>query len=309
MSVPTPERSDDYIPLIPALVLMGAVTLLLLALFAAAPSAREGAQPVVEPSVEPTVAAVVEPTVEQPAVVAQRQDPARVTAGDSIYHTVCAACHGFNAQGIPGLGKTLIGSAFVNGLTDEQLAQFIITGRDVTDPMNTTGVPMPGKGGNPMLSENDILNVVAYIRSLNVPKLIEAAAPSATPIPPTPVPAQPTVVAAAPTSAPEAAPAEPEVVTFAPPLSEAVLAPGRAPYERACASCHGSDGQGVNMLAQSLNASTLLQARDGMGLYVFLTSQQPPAFGVVPHPARGGYPDVTDAQILEIIAYLYTLGQ
>lgn len=314
MSVPTPERSDDYIPLIPALVLMGAVTLLLLALFTANPSTREGAEPFVEATVEPTVVAA-EPTVEQPA--ADLPDPAMVRAGDAIFQTVCSACHGFTGRGIPGLGKPLVGSEFVDGMTDAELVAFITVGRAVTDPLNTTGVPMPANGGNPMLAESDLYNVVAYIRNLNIQANAAASAPAqpttapveptAAPVEPTAVPAEPTVVAAAPTTAPEAAPAEPEGVTFAPPLSDAVLAPGRAPYERACASCHASGGEGANMLAQSLNTSALLQARNGMGLFTFLTVDTPPAFGVMPHPVRGGYPDVTDAQILEIIAYMYSL--
>jgi disulfide bond formation protein DsbB len=314
MSVPTPERADDYIPLIPALVLMGAVTLLLLALFTANPSTREGAEPFAEATVEPTVVAV-EPTVEQPAIT--QPDPAMVRAGDTIFQTVCSACHGFTGRGIPGLGKTLVGSEFVDGMTDAELVAFITVGREVIDPLNTTGVPMPAKGGNPMLSESDLYNVVAYIRNLNIQANAAASAPAqptavpaqptVAPVEPTPAPVEPTVVAAAPTTAPEAAPAEPEAVTFAPPLSEAFLAPGRLPYERACASCHASGGEGANMLAQSLNTSTLLQARDGMGLFTFLTTDVPPAFGVMPHPVRGGYPDVTDAQILDIIAYMYSL--
>ena len=79
----------------------------------------------------------------------------------------CFACHGFDAKGIPGLGKTLVGSTFVNSESDEQLVAFLNKGRDVTDPLNTTGVLMPAKGGNPSLTDEDLMHVIAYIRSLN----------------------------------------------------------------------------------------------------------------------------------------------
>jgi disulfide bond formation protein DsbB len=43
---------------------------------------------------------------------------------------------------------------------------FIKTGRPSGDPLNTTGVDMPPKGGNPALSDEQILDIVAYIRTL-----------------------------------------------------------------------------------------------------------------------------------------------
>jgi disulfide bond formation protein DsbB len=39
-------------------------------------------------------------------------------------------------------------------------------GCSTSDPENTTGVAMPPKGGNPSLSDGDLQNVVAYIRTL-----------------------------------------------------------------------------------------------------------------------------------------------
>ncbi len=72
-------------------------------------------------------------------------------------------------MGITGLGKPLIGSQFVNGMTDEDFLNFLHVGRDVSDPLNTTGVTMPAKGGNPNLTDDDLLNVIAYVRSLNAP--------------------------------------------------------------------------------------------------------------------------------------------
>jgi cytochrome c5 len=35
------------------------------------------------------------------------------------------------------------------------------------DPLNTTGVAMPPKGGNPAMSEQDIADIVAYMRTIH----------------------------------------------------------------------------------------------------------------------------------------------
>ena len=102
----------------------------------------------------------------KPAVAAAL-DPAAVKAGKTTFMMVCAACHNPKATGIKGLGKPLIGSAFFNGHTDAELLKFLQTGRPVTDPLNTTGVIMPARGGRPTLTDTDLANVIAYIRSLN----------------------------------------------------------------------------------------------------------------------------------------------
>jgi disulfide bond formation protein DsbB len=101
-----------------------------------------------------------------PAPDAPATDPAAVAAGEQLFVT-CSACHGPDARGIDGLGKSLVGSEFVNALSDTELVDFIKVGRDTSDPLNTTGVAMLPKGGNPALSDADIGDIVAYIRSLN----------------------------------------------------------------------------------------------------------------------------------------------
>lgn len=93
-------------------------------------------------------------------------DPAAAAQGETLY-TSCIACHGADATGVTGLGKTLIGSDFVNGTSDADLVAFLKVGRSTSDPANTTGVDMPPKGGNPALSDDDLGFIVAYLRSLN----------------------------------------------------------------------------------------------------------------------------------------------
>ena len=107
----------------------------------------------------------------QPAAAA----PAEVAAtpvgdasnGGKLYSTACVACHGPDAKGVTGLGKDLTASEWIGQQSDAQLVEFIKKGRDTSDALNTTGVAMPPKGGNPAMSEQEIADVVAYIRSIH----------------------------------------------------------------------------------------------------------------------------------------------
>ena len=86
--------------------------------------------------------------------------------GQEIYAGLCVACHGPDATGVEGLGKNLIESEFVASKTDSELVAFIAEGRPASHEENTTGVDMPPRGGNPSLTDDDLLSVVAYLRSL-----------------------------------------------------------------------------------------------------------------------------------------------
>jgi disulfide bond formation protein DsbB len=87
-------------------------------------------------------------------------------AGEDIYDTTCVACHAADATGIEGLGKDLTNSDFINGLSDDELVAFLKVGRSASDPDNTTGVEMPVRGGNPSLSDDDLNDVAAFLRTL-----------------------------------------------------------------------------------------------------------------------------------------------
>lgn len=87
-------------------------------------------------------------------------------AGEELYNSNCIACHGPGGEGIEGLGKPFTTSDFVHGQSDEDLLAFIKQGRPISDPENTTGVDMPPKGGNPALTDDQILDIIAYIRTL-----------------------------------------------------------------------------------------------------------------------------------------------
>jgi len=85
--------------------------------------------------------------------------------GKELY-AACAGCHGPNGEGVQGLGKSWQGSAFIQGSTDADLLAFIKKGRPIGDPANTTGVDMPPKGGNPALTDDDIRDIIAFMRTL-----------------------------------------------------------------------------------------------------------------------------------------------
>ena len=98
--------------------------------------------------------------------------PAQASSGDAIvgqrlFTKNCSACHGQAGEGIKGLGKALTTSEFVAGKNDQALVDFIKVGRDPKDPLNTTGIRMYPKGGNPDLTDEDLFDIVAHIRNIN----------------------------------------------------------------------------------------------------------------------------------------------
>jgi disulfide bond formation protein DsbB len=91
-------------------------------------------------------------------------DPVR---GLALFNGTCIACHGPGGIGAAGLGKPLTTSSFAAGLTDAELLAFLDIGRPADDPLNTTGIAMPARGGNPALSDADLMDVVAFVRTIN----------------------------------------------------------------------------------------------------------------------------------------------
>lgn len=110
---------------------------------------------------------LISPPDRPSATAAPIYSEAQLAVGRRTFLTVCAGCHGGDAHGLPGLGKPLVGSNFVNGLSDAEMLAFLQVGRPVDDPLNTTGVVMPARGGRPSLSDDDLLTVIAYLRQLS----------------------------------------------------------------------------------------------------------------------------------------------
>ena len=122
-----------------------------------------------EPTATPAPAAAVPAAPAQAAAEAQPVAAAAGNAehGKQIYSQICIACHGPEAKGVQGLGKDLTTSTFVAEKNDADMVDFLKVGRDPSDPLNTTGVAMPPKGGNPALSEQDLLDIVAFVRAIH----------------------------------------------------------------------------------------------------------------------------------------------
>jgi disulfide bond formation protein DsbB len=102
----------------------------------------------------------------------QGNNEAAVTKGNPVdgktyFDQTCAACHGMNGKGLPKLGKDLTTSKFVAEKSDAELLDFIKKGRLPTDPLNTTGVAMPPKGGNPALTDQQLMDIISYIRQIH----------------------------------------------------------------------------------------------------------------------------------------------
>jgi len=102
----------------------------------------------------------------QPAEEAAPVSEGDPAAGKEQFDMVCFACHGPGGEGIEGLGKPFTTSTFLKEKSDEEMVEFLKVGRPSSDPLNTTGIDMPPKGGNPALTEDQILDIIAYVRTL-----------------------------------------------------------------------------------------------------------------------------------------------
>jgi disulfide bond formation protein DsbB len=107
-------------------------------------------------------------TTPEPGPEASPETPLAVESPDgaALYKLTCPACHGQDAKGMQGLGKDMTTSEFIKQRSDQEMVEFIKQGRAADDPLNTTGIAMPPKGLNPALSDEDILAIVKFIRSL-----------------------------------------------------------------------------------------------------------------------------------------------
>lgn len=86
--------------------------------------------------------------------------------GRTLFLKTCASCHGPQAHGLPGQGKDLNNNEFVGTKNEMTLLDFVKVGRQPWDPLNTTKVQMPPRGGNPALSDDDLRDIVAFVLTL-----------------------------------------------------------------------------------------------------------------------------------------------
>jgi mono/diheme cytochrome c family protein len=93
--------------------------------------------------------------------------PGDAAHGKQVFTTTCSTCHGTEGTGVKGLGKDLVDSEFVEKSSDAELVKMVLHGRPLDDPLNTTKIAMPPRGGNPALSDQDVRDAVAYVRTIN----------------------------------------------------------------------------------------------------------------------------------------------
>lgn len=92
-------------------------------------------------------------------------EPGDPEHGGKLFGATCAACHGRDAAGLPKLGPSLHESTFISSLNDSGVVAFLKVGRATDDPRNTTGLVMPAKGGNPLLSDQDLADIASLLRT------------------------------------------------------------------------------------------------------------------------------------------------
>ena len=90
------------------------------------------------------------------------------TKGRGYWDATCRSCHGVSGEGVEGQGLALNASSFVQDNTNEFLVDFVKVGRTANDPASTTQLQMPPKGGNPMLKDPALYDIVAYVRTLQI---------------------------------------------------------------------------------------------------------------------------------------------
>ncbi len=88
-----------------------------------------------------------------------------VERGEAYYLQSCAGCHGPTGLG-EGVGVPLINSEFVLNINDEELLSFLQVGRSADDPASVTGVTMPAYGGRTDWGDQQLWDIIAYLRQL-----------------------------------------------------------------------------------------------------------------------------------------------
>ncbi|MBL0922822.1 MAG: c-type cytochrome [Phycisphaerales bacterium] len=89
-------------------------------------------------------------------------------AGRALFVASCASCHAADGSGGAGLTGDfkLAESKLVASLDDAHLVEFLKQGRAANHPDNFSGFSMPPKGGNPTLTDEQLLQIAQFVRAL-----------------------------------------------------------------------------------------------------------------------------------------------
>jgi mono/diheme cytochrome c family protein len=85
-------------------------------------------------------------------------------AGQNVFVSNCAGCHGANGMGVPGLFPSLADNPYVSGDAKRVIhtVKFGLTGKIVAKGKTYNGVMPPWEG---TLRESEIADVITYIRT------------------------------------------------------------------------------------------------------------------------------------------------
>jgi mono/diheme cytochrome c family protein len=100
--------------------------------------------------------------------------------GKRIYLGACAACHALDGTGVKGQGQNLRDSTFLKDKSDDKALAFVKTGRQPFDPESKLHLAMPARGGNPSLTDANLLDAIAYVRELEKQATAISSTPKAT---------------------------------------------------------------------------------------------------------------------------------
>jgi disulfide bond formation protein DsbB len=247
-----------------------------------------------------------------------RLDATTVARGKHTYALSCLTCHGPDARGVVGMGKDLVTGVFARSLTEAQLVEFVKRGRAATDPLNTTKVAMPPKGGLDRLTDADLGEVIGYLRSLQDPTRTSA---SEVALAYDKILEQEAKVDAERAAARAAKKAELAATKAAQPSSDGAI-PGGAEDEydaetieyggelfvSTCSACHGADGKGLPNNGRDLVTSAFIRELDDEKLLAFIKRGRDPGDPLsttkILMPPKGGNPALNDEKMEAIIAYL-----
>jgi disulfide bond formation protein DsbB len=95
----------------------------------------------------------------------EAEDPALIAEGKQLFEQACAACHGPEGEGVANLGVSLTDSELVMAHEAPEVIETIRAGRMPDNPENSSGGVMPPSGGRPDLSDEQLLSIIAYLRS------------------------------------------------------------------------------------------------------------------------------------------------
>lgn len=189
---------------------------------------------------------------------------ASAAAGREIYlgKGACSKCHGEHGEGASGPSLNTLG--FLRAASNGYLAATVILGRQGTEMRGFTA------SGNTSLSQREVMDVVAHIRSW------EEKTPDA---------------------------------VRRIDRTESAAREGKLIFDRNCAACHGEAGkgqsaEGIKGYAPSLHTAEFLKAADD-GFLMATIALGRPNTGMRPFgPGAGGVADLSAAEIRKVVAYI-----